>query len=197
MLRQLLIPILLVLVLVSTSHGQRRRRGGFFGGRTNSYSRLLRDEQLRKDLKLNKEQEGLLDALLGDLVNQVIAARRRPPSAESEAASPQRFVRQSDQLVSVVLKPHQIQRLSEIRLQVEGTRALQRSEVLEKLEVDEDQQSRIRALREELLQAQTDPPDRDAALLDVLTDDQRSALEAMKGEAYDGVERLRHPECRP
>jgi hypothetical protein len=123
---------------------------------------LVEVEDVREELGVNELQAELLDALQQDLAEQRRAIHEEDFGPRSADENIQRFRlghlieklkafdRRSETLVKVILEPKQAARLTELYLQREGIRALDRPEVASKLQLDDDQKQQIQELRETL-----------------------------------------------
>ncbi|MBP85678.1 MAG: hypothetical protein CMJ64_03015 [Planctomycetaceae bacterium] len=194
--------------LVINASAQAQGRGGFGGGIFGRSSLLIDIPEVRTELHVADEQKELLDALEADLSNQRRAmfsagGQERPPQDphgqgdwfEKLRSRLEAFDRRGEQIVSIVLEPDQTNRLTELRLQREGARAFRRSDVLDKLEVSEEQRKEIAdvlkanatprlepvfnfdQMREQLAKQQV-------AVLAILTDEQKTSWEELKGAPF-------------
>ena len=191
-----------------------RGRGGF--GRS-GFWRLLDNPAVQKELGLEKQQLEFLGDLQTDLSEQRRGAfprggqeanrgeNERAGEAERQARSErlrqeffetmQAFTRQSEELVAVVLEPEQMNRLNEIRLQSEGTRALNRPDFVQLLGVTNEQLEEIRKIqragqgsradRRRNRRTREQQQEIDADRLALLNDEQKAKWEAMKGKEFN------------
>jgi Spy/CpxP family protein refolding chaperone len=138
-------------------------------------------------------------------------------SEEERQARFEEFRKQAEERMKVarekleqILLPEQMERLKQIGIQVQGTRALEDPQVAEALGLTEDQKQQLEKIREEIraefqrrfeeAQAQGQgqgPPQFDPAqfeaqrkanderLLAVLTDEQKAKFEELKGEKFE------------
>lgn len=199
--------------------GQRRgQRGGGMG--MASRTALLRVEAVQKELELNDEQK--------EAINELRSGGRQRGDGGSDSADGQsRDGRGSDaqggqrqgrggggrtaeqveaemKAVAEILTDDQVQRLTEIFVQVAGAGAFLDPVIAKKLEVSDEQMESIReiqgSMRERMMDAfSSGGGDRDAMreifnevraeiekeMLDVFSDDQKKKLEELKGEAFE------------
>lgn len=106
--------------------------------------------------------------------------------------------------VEGVLTPEQKKRLKEIQIQAQGTRALTSEDVAKALNITEEQKKKIEEIREanrpqfgrggqpggggerpSLERMQEQQKETEAKILDVLTAEQKTSFEAMKGKKFD------------
>ncbi|HEX7446238.1 MAG TPA: hypothetical protein VF306_01765 [Pirellulales bacterium] len=201
-----------------------RRGGGFgrrgFGGDENqaSAAALLRMPEVRRELGVSDEQNSQVDEALAALNEQLRAsfgnfqelqgldederAKRLTAAREaSEAAQ-----KKADEKLAGILNAEQLARLEELRLQREGSAALLRPEVANKLGLSDEQRRQLGDLqakargagagganfqqmsederREFFAQMQQRREAADKQMLAVLTAEQRQTIDEMKGEAF-------------
>ena len=142
--------------------GGNRGRGRFTRG---SLFRLLEMPQVSKELGLRNTQLEMLNDLRADLGEQqrAVFSGSRPVDipADPGRVDPEQAVRdrydaiqadilkihrQGEKLIAVILDPKQTERLNQLRLQEEGSRALIREEIREKLELTDEQFAKLQAL---------------------------------------------------
>ncbi len=207
MIRRSLIAACILASLVTVVSAQPPGRGGFggfFGGR----GRLLVDlPEVRKELGVNDAQAELLDALLEDLDEQRLAIRESDEGPRSADETIQRlrfehlmqqlaaFDRRSESLLAVVLEPEQSNRLSELYLQRDGIRAFERPEVATKLQLSDEQKTRLQSLRETLVEnrprrrtaeEQLELRDKEQqALRELLNEEQQTLWQQLLGKPFD------------
>jgi Spy/CpxP family protein refolding chaperone len=154
-----------------------RPRGGMGGG-----AMILRAPEVQKDLKLTDDQKEKIQAL----------SRERLGREEMEKK------------LQEILKPEQLERLKQIRLQMAGPMALASPEVVKALELNDEQKGKIKTLldqsrekaREAMQGARDLPADQRTAMwekvqqqrketaakvMEVLTPQQREKFEKMQG----------------
>jgi len=204
--------------------GQREGRGGRGPGQGGAGPRrgrdllsLLRIEEVRTEIKLEKGQEKSVDEIAkklrgerGDRPNfrDLSKEERTKMLAERREAAEKRAA-EAKKMLAGVLNEQQLKRLNEIKIQVEGIRALNDDEVAAKLEITDEQQGKIEAAEDanrdkmqEAMQGRRggrDSGDREAAMkkmeelrksaessvLDILTKEQQAQFAAMQGKKFD------------
>jgi len=169
---------------------------------------LAKDRDVQKDLRVVDDQKAAIQKLLD-------AAPRgerpfAPPRTDAEREKLQRQVQERDKKnredLSKILSPAQMERFDEIRLQVEGIGTVLDPDVAGKLNLTEDQKSKIQTIwfewadktRKALAGSQADVQGRSKKLAEfgkeaetkamaVLTDAQRKQWEDMKGKPFTPV----------
>ena len=209
----LLSGLLLLSIVAGTSLSQSPRGGSRNRARPTRETlfRLLDMPTVRKEIGLSASQIEILTDLQADLTAQRRVAfssggpldsldpRRRPGSDNREQESRDRFdamreavekIReQGEKLVAVILDKKQVTRLNQLRIQDEGTRALDRAAIREQVGVTDEQFAQIRDLR----RADVDPTlsrRRRQQLLDkdvlaLLDEGQRAKFNELKGPAFE------------
>ncbi len=180
---------------------------------------LLQREEVREELDLFPDQEQALGKLReqareearggGDIDFRSIrdaSPEKRREIFEKLAKQRQEAEKKMRKQLEEVLLPEQLKRLDQIGLQVQGVRALQTDEVAAALEITDAQKEQFEKHREEMgekMRAIMAAGDREnmrekmqelqteneKQMLAVLTDDQKSEFEAMKGEPFELTER--------
>ena len=113
----------------------------------------------------------------------------------------QKIDQQGDELVAIILDPPQVERLSQLRLQREGLRALDRPEFVKSLGLSDAQLEKLRKIRapgpgsqpnENLSDEQRRAAREklEAEVLAVITKEQQDNWMKMKGQAFRFPERL-------
>lgn len=197
-------------LLVATCQAQPPRGGNRGRGMSarDTLFRLLEMPTIRKELALRPLQIEMLDDLRADLTEQRRVAfsngsaldlpRGRREDEESNQAMQDRInafreyarkIRlQGERLISVVLSSDQLERLNQLRLQDEGTRAFDRAEFREQLKVTDEQYKKLQELRRAAFDPSRSQQRRqqkfDQAMLAVLDDEQRSKFDELQGEAF-------------
>lgn len=208
--------IVLVTSMAADAQQRRGRRGssGRAFGSSNSLASIVGMPEIQQELELSDDQKKLLEALLADLRDQGRGVLRGgfgvPRGGADGPLRPEQFRerlesmnQRGEQLVMVVLEPKQSIRLKELRIQREGVRALDRSEVSKTLELTKEQLEEIRRIRSEASTAPgragerpTAPPSRDTLrkletdIMAVLSDEQKNQWEQLKGEPFRFPERF-------
>jgi Spy/CpxP family protein refolding chaperone len=207
-------------LVASTSSAQpaggRFGRGmGFPGGER---MMLLANEKVQQELELVDEQKQQIKEISDNLRTELQGAFAGGQDLSQEEREKRRTqVREKTQEASKkldeLLLPHQTERLKQIVLQVQGPRALADEEVAQTLNLSEEQKKQLTSIQEETQRQMRElfragggqDGDRQAAfakvreaqqaasekMLAVLTDEQRTKFEEMKGEAFEIPEELR------
>lgn len=198
---QFLVAFVALAGMTSTVCAQRQKERGFalIPG-TPVY--LLEKQAVQEELKLTDEQIQKLEALLSD--RPVVQSRE-----ELERTRPAR-AKKANEAIKSVLDEKQEKRLEELRIQREGVRSLFRTEVTDKLGLEQAQKNKIteiegqhtsanRATLTKLREPRITPQERQKAfaearertkktyadLLAVLTPAQKETFEKMKGEKFE------------
>ena len=205
--------------------------GGGFGGGTNSPFTLVRNEAVQKELNLSDEQVGDLKTL-GDKVSEETRSagggreafqglqdlpreERDKKMAELLAKGEEARKKVSEKFqpdLDKILEAAQRDRLKQIQIQADGSRAYQNAEVVAALKISKEQQDKLAAISkefgdktrelfprggagggggerpnfEEMQKKMTElNAARDKQLTEVLTADQKSAFEKLKGKTFD------------
>jgi hypothetical protein len=162
-------------------------------------------------LNIADAQKALLDALEADFMDQrramleEDASLPRDPRGQIEwleqtRARLEEFNRRGEQLVSIILEPEQSNRLDELRLQREGVAAFNRSEVLDKLELTEEQRKQVADIlkrsstprRQVFLRFQLtseELAEQEQRILAVMTDTQQARWKELQGKAFQFPQR--------
>ena len=212
-----------LLAQAQTQRGQQRgqrpggqgRPGGFGTGVTT----LLAMPEVQKELGVTDQQKGLIDDMLKDLRGaggraggtsrqdfQNLSQEERQKRIEELRKQGEERAKKAEDAAKLVLEPKQFERLIQLRLQREGTAALQRSDVSEKLGLTQDQKDKIRKIRDEARGNRGTPGNRNAspedrqkaaaeardrrekanaAILGVLTAKQKETWEQLQGKKFD------------
>jgi len=183
--------------------------GGFGGGGFGGGSNIISTEAVQKELGLTTEQTDKLKLIteeaqksMRELFGQRPAeGEDREKAREAMREKMQNAAKEITSKVEGVLTPEQKKRLKEIQIQAQGTRALTSDEVAKALNITEEQKKKIEEIREanrpqfgrpgqggerpnfEKIQEQM--KETEAKILDVLTAEQKSSFEAMKGKKFD------------
>jgi Spy/CpxP family protein refolding chaperone len=167
-------------MLVAVSAYAQPNEGGAPGGRGRGMGgpgMLLRSEQIQKELKLTDEQKEKVKAL---------------------AAEPRGNRQDMEKKIAEILKPEQVERLKQIRLQMGGAAALANREVVKALGLSDDQVAKLKAIQDAARAKMQDVPreERRAKMaemrketmdkaIEVLTPPQREKYEKLKGAKID------------
>ncbi len=201
-------------------HGQGHARGwggGPPGGRDPVVG-LLRNEQVREELKITDEQDKAIKQLVkasrperpelpkGAKIRDMNEEDRRAFFEKMRATQKKRIEEMKLQLEEVLL-PQQMKRMKEIVLQIQGVRALSNQDVIEQLGISSEQEEQFQemresvqgemrgkirelfagggareGMREKMMELRKEMENQ---VLDVLTSDQKSQFEEMKGELFE------------
>ncbi len=166
----------------------RRGRGQFGGGGNFGPGRgfdllgLIRMEEVRKEIKLDKSQEAEVDKIADKLRGERgergdrqsyrdLSEEERTKLREERTAAAKKRAEEAKKMLTGVLNEDQMKRLNEIRLQTMGVAALNDDEVAAKLGLSDEQLGKIEAVeeknREEMREAfrgLRDGGDREAAM---------------------------------
>ncbi len=195
--------VAMVVQVSEAQQGGRRGRGGRgFGGPPSSAS-LLRFKEVQDALKLTDEQKSKIEKINDDMQQEIRKARRDSGGFEKI----QQLVADESAKVNGVLDAGQQKRLMGILVQVNGAAAALDPAVAKELNVTDDQKKQLEELheknRETMREAMRDALDqagdraairekmqklRDEAhqkMMAVLTSDQQTQLDSLKGEKVD------------
>ncbi len=150
--------VALSIAFVSASVAEAQQRGGFGRGGADKIS-LVGNSQIRTELKISEEQQFFVDELLADHRAKTREAfsgidfssfRDKPEDERRKVmeeinAKRQKIVKQNEEVLVEFLTEAQNKRLSEITLQLRGTRALADADVAKQLDLSESQTEKIRA----------------------------------------------------
>jgi hypothetical protein len=162
--------LLMGALAVAQDGGQgRMRRGGFGGGRQGSSLMLLRRSDVQADLKLTAEQKTKLDEVMKSMRGERSEGGQRrnrgeegstqqrtpPTDAERQARREAAESRQAElqKNINSVLSNDQVERLTEISLQLRGYTALLDQSVQKDLGFTDDQKAKVKSLREKMGEA--------------------------------------------
>lgn len=191
--------------------GQRGRGGPGGGGGPEMIIGLLRVDPVKVEIELSPDQDEAVEKLMQPAERPQVNFRemsddeRREAFAKMQKEQEERVQKMEEQLEEVLL-PQQMERLKQIALQLRGIRALREDDVAKELKITPAQLEKIDGV-EEKLREENGPKfrelmqsgDRDAMreaftkmreesekqVLAVLTSDQRTEFEKMKGEKFD------------
>jgi Spy/CpxP family protein refolding chaperone len=157
-------------------------------------SMLVRQETVQKELGITAEQKAKLDAALpaargggGANVREMSEEERRTWREERRAR-----VAEDDGKLGSILDAKQAARLEQIRVQALGGGVLMDPAIAKTLGVTEDQREKFRTAMQRLRdEADGDAPAggmrerMTATVMEILTSDQRSKLDGLRGPAFD------------
>ncbi len=221
----LLLALVTTVAQAQTPQGPGRGGPGMMGrSGGGSPLMLLRLEQVQKELELVDEQKQKLQTLGEETMKKMreqfagmrdLAEDERRAQYEKLREKMQEQTKELEKKVEGILLPHQIDRLKQIQLQIQGSRALADEKVVEALGITEEQKTKFNEIRDamrqkmqgvgakfrELRDLEEDQRRakseelrarmREAAeaakekALSVLSDEQRQTLEKMKGEKFE------------
>ena len=184
-----------LLAITCQAQPQRGRNRGYVRLSRDTLFRLLEMPPVRKELQADLgQQRRAAFSSSGPL--ELPRGRRGPEGSEQALqdgldkmhAEVQKIRLQGEKLVTVILNSGQTKRLSQVRLQYEGTRALDRREFRDQLGVTDEQFKKIQELR----QTEDDPsPLRrrqkklDEPVLALLNQGQQVKFKELQGEAFE------------
>jgi hypothetical protein len=196
------------LIVLSSGDSQAQRPGGFgFGGFQSDPISLLRSQGVRQELELEADQLKQIEAVRREMDAEVEKSRREIAARYTEK-------------VEKLLQPAQVARLREISLQMRGLAALSDPDVAKKLGLAENQLKEIAdkraegAKKVEALRAENEgrfnresfekmreiQQETDQAVLNVLSDGQKTQYTELKGKEFDrtrlfGGQRKKQPDA--
>ena len=211
--RHLVVWVVSAALIASAAQAQqqekRQRRGGP-GGRggpgmmMRSPLFLLTQKAVQEELKLSDEQVQKAQAAIGE---QMRTAGPGLQGLEPDEAAKRRkeMSAKADKVVAEILTPEQAKRFKQVRLQVQGVRAMSDPEIVKELKITDDQQRKIkeiqddnqkemRKLRQDAGATQKEMRERQEELrkstheklMSILTDDQKTKWKEMTGEPFKG-----------
>lgn len=182
---------------------------------------LLRLEQVQKEIELVDDQKTKLRELGEESAREMREAfsgmrdlneeQRRERMEELRKKAQEREAELAKKIEAILL-PHQLKRLKEISVQVQGIRALNSAEVAKELGITEDQKAKMESIRREVTdqfaklreEMQDLSPEQrrerfremgekmretqqqvEEKILNVLTAEQKEKFEALKGKKFD------------
>lgn len=169
-------------------------------------AQLVRMEAVRTEIGLTQEQAEKVREVAASVgggrgqgarqnLQDMTDAERRQWREDMEARTAE-----MEKKLGEVLSADQMKRLRQIQVQAMGTRALMSPNVVKELSITEEQQEKMRTASREAMQGTRgggagQRPDREAmaaamekanaAMLDVLTADQKAKFEELKGKPFD------------
>ena len=164
---------------------------------------FLDNEKVQKELELTDEQKTKVaqavkesSAAMGNNIPRL--ARQNLGPGEMQAKMLESMKKSQDQFlakIGKILLPKQLERLKQIYLQAEDSKALMNPDVIKALKITGEQQAKIKSIideaenkiREEIASSGMikSPKDLNRKLLDVLTAEQRAEFENLKGAKFD------------
>lgn len=218
------LAVMAMLVLAGTALGQPPGKPGFrgprgfgfgpMGGPGSNWLMLLGLEKVQKELELVDDQKAKLRE-----IGEKAAARRRDafggPQGFQQLSQEERRARSAEmakkmaalnqetrKAIEEVLLPHQVERLKQISLQIQGTQALSDPEVAKELGITKEQEDKFAQIREEAMKKSGElfasgqrgemrekfealRKETDEKLLAVLTAEQKEKFEKLKGPKFE------------
>ncbi len=184
--------------------------GGFGGGGFGGGGNIVSQEVVQKELGLSTEQVDKLKIITEESQKQMrdlFGARPAEGEDREKAREAMRekmtaAAKEITSKVEAVLTPEQKKRLKEIQIQSQGTRALTSEEVVKALNITEEQKKKIEEIREanrpqfgrggqgggerpSFERFQEQQKETEAKIMEVLTAEQKTSFEAMKGKKFD------------
>jgi hypothetical protein len=187
--------------------------GGLFGGTT--FAALAGNESVQKELDVNAELKEKLNSLRDDInaarqkeyqsagINTQNFQNLTQEQRQKMNQIGNKLNEEFDPKVKALLSADQLKRLKQIHLQValqnQGPGAMNAAEVASDLKLSDEQRQKLNALNMEYAQKQRElfaggfnaeantklREERMAKSMEVLTDDQKEKLTALKGKAFD------------
>jgi Spy/CpxP family protein refolding chaperone len=149
--------------------------GGFGGGLAGM---IGQNKQLQDELKVSKEQaDKLADALAkvrDDLKDDLAKLRDRNTSDESRTEVTKKLADANAKAVAGVLNADQVKRLHQIENQQAGVGMFAKEDVKTALKLTDDQNDKIKEIREDL-----------QSVVKVLNDEQKTTLKDLTGEPFE------------
>jgi Spy/CpxP family protein refolding chaperone len=140
----LTIGAVLSLAVVSVASAQQRGGGG--RGFNNGVAGLLTMPAVQQELNLSEDQKKQLADKLPSAADR---ANFRNLSVDERRKQAEERSKKTEEAAKSVLKPEQMERLSQLRLQREGGTALERAEVADKLGLTQEQKDKIHKISQE------------------------------------------------
>lgn len=195
MFRSLFAIALLATCLVA-SQAQAQPEGGRGAGMWGMISRgmLLRQEAVQTELGITAEQKEKFRAEVGERLRDAAAGaggfRDLSPEERQERMEERRAqMAEEDGKIAGILTDAQKARLEQIRVQALGAGILMDPKISEQLGITADQREEFRSLWQEMREEGRGDGSRREAMtakaMEILTPDQKSKLEALRGPAFD------------
>ncbi len=187
--------------------GQKRQQGqtrarGMLMARGMSLAMLLRIEEVRKEIGATQEQTTKLRELASSDRQRTGSFRDMSDEERKKAQADRAKVAAKQQkMIEEILDDKQKKRLKEIRIQTMGSSVLMVQEIAKELGISDEQRKKMRDAGQKMRDAVSgdERPSREdfakmrkeieAAIADVLTEEQTAKLEKMKGEPFDMPQR--------
>ena len=155
---------------------------------------LLRQESVQTELGITAEQKEKFHAALGERLRDAAAGtggfRDLSPEERQQRLEQRRAqMAEEDDKIAGILTDAQKTRLEQIRMQARGAGILMDPKISEQLGITADQRKEFRSLWQEMRDGgRRDGSRREAMaakVMEILTPDQKSKLEALRGPAFD------------
>jgi len=206
-----------VLMISAGTNGQSERRARTYGmaGRGMTVAYLLRSDIVKKEIGITRKQANKLEEVLSyrrqvvGWYNHLSDEEREKVIAQYATASEKR-----QKQIAAILDDNQEKRLEELRIQAMGPYALMDDDITQMLDVTDEQKEKMTKVRDGIIEkmrnfmASGNRPSRegmkrmrqevDEELKKILTQEQTSRYEKMKGTPFDmsQLRRLRDTERR-
>lgn len=208
------------MLAASASEALAQRQGSRRGDNA-SLASLLSIPEVLKEINVSDEQKGQVEKMIEDLraargggggnrgdFQNLSDEERRARIEEMRKQREERSQKEED-AAKLILKPEQLDRLNELRLQRAGASALERTAVADKIGLTQEQKDKIASIsqearrggggfnrdasQEERRQAAAEARERrektNAEILALLTPEQKTKWEEMQGEKFDFPQR--------
>lgn len=188
--------VALLASLLVTSQAWAQPEGGRGAGMWGMISRgmLLRQEAVQTELGITAEQKEKFRAEVGERLRDAAANAGEfrdlsPEERRTWMEERRAQMAEEDGKIAGILTDAQKARLEQIRVQALGAGILMDPKISEELGVTDDQRTKFRSLMQEMRdEARGDGSRREAMTskaMEILTPDQKSKLEALRGPAFD------------
>jgi Spy/CpxP family protein refolding chaperone len=186
--------------------------GGMFGGAGMNLM-LVNNEKVQKELEITPEQKTKIEALGKEMRSNMpdfgglrdLSDDERQAKMEENRKKMEKVMQDAQAKLKEILLPNQLDRLNQIRIQAAGTMILMDPAVQKDLGITDDQKAKMKTINDDArkqgrkLFENASPEDRqanmdkmqklrketDEKVMDILTADQKTKLEKMKGEKFD------------
>ncbi len=216
--------ILLASASLAQAQGERTKQGGQRPGGQGGpggpggggITGLLAMTEVQKELEVTSEQKGLIEDMVKDLRSagggfdfqglRDLSREEREKRMEEFRKQGEERAKKAEEMAKMILEPNQFDRLSQLRIQNEGVRSLDRTDVAEKLGLTQEQKDKIRKIRDESRterggfgggqnqsreerqkafdEAREKREKADASVIAVLTSPQKETWEKMQGKKF-------------
>ena len=189
-----------VLTMSLVAYGQQRSGQRGPGGRGMGSAMLLRAEAVQKELGVTAEQLTKLKDVLeagrgaggGQRNFQDMSEEERTKAREERAKQ----VAEQDKKIGEILKPEQVARLKQLRLQASGAMAFTNEELAKELKITKEQTDKIEKVMQEMRDAMQGGgggaggfaemrEKMNAKVMEILTAEQKTEYKKMLGKPFD------------